>query len=177
LQAATELLLCEGVGGVTIEAVAARSGVAKTTIYRQWDDRDELVVEAIGALSGETMCYPLTASLRSDLIDGLSQLVSALKKAPWGRIVPMMLDAAERDDHFAALTKTFINNRRRPLRERLELARRNGEFAPDTDIDLLAGLFVGPLFYRRYITRQPISAGFAERVVDAVLCACRATDV
>jgi hypothetical protein len=120
-------------------------------------------------MSGDTVTYEHTASLRDDLIDGLSQLVIALKRAPWGRIVPTMLDAAERDAHFATLTKVFIDHRRRPLRRRLEAARRDGELPPSTDIELVVGLLVGPMFYRRYITRQPTSTAFAQRVVDAVL--------
>lgn len=176
IQAAVDLLLRDGAAGVSIEAVAARSGVAKTTIYRQWCDRDELVVDAIGALSGDTVTYEHTASLRNDLITGLTQLVVALKRAPWSRIVPTMLDAAERDEHFARLTTVFIDHRRRPLRRRLETARRDGELASTTDVELMVGLLVGPLFYRRYITRQPMSAAFAKRVVDAVLASARVAD-
>ncbi len=175
VHAAIDLLLSDGANGVTIEAVAARSGVAKTTIYRQWDDRDQLLLDAIGALSGETMCYRHTASLRDDLIAGLAQLVVALKRTEWARIVPTMLDAAERNAHFAALTKAFIDSRRRPLRQRLELAKRNGELPPDADIELMVGLLVGPLFYRRYITRQPVSAALARHVVDAVLAGALVT--
>jgi Tetracyclin repressor-like, C-terminal domain len=108
-------------------------------------------------------------SLRDDLITGLTQLVIALKRAPWSRVVPTMLDAAERDEHFAKLTKVFIDYRRRPLRHRLEVARRTGELPHVADVELMVALLVGPLFYRRYITRQPTSAAFAQRVVDAVL--------
>ncbi len=158
----------QGFRGVTIEAVAARSGVAKTTIYRQWRSSNALLVDAFEA-DKCAIVFPNTGDLRADLTVGLLALAETLGGIDGGRLLPAMLEAAERDPDFAQLSKSFVDERRKPLRERLTHAIRIGELPADSDIETLMALLAGPLFYRRLLTHQGLGRAFIERIVHTVI--------
>lgn len=167
LRAAQELVVEEGFRGVTIEAVSNRSGVAKTTIYRQWPGCNELLVDAF-ALEKEHVLFASTGDLRADLVAGLALLAEGLGTNT-GRLLPAMLEAAERDPEFAELSKSFVDGRRRPLRDRLAIAIRAGDLPHGADIETLMSMLAGPLFYRRLLTHQSLGRSVVERIVDIVL--------
>ena len=168
LTAAQELIAEYGFRGVTIEAVAARSGIAKTTIYRQWRSANELLVDAFE--SGKcVVLFPDTGDLRSDLTAGLLALAETLGGNDGGRLLPAMLEAAERDPEFALLSKSFIDARRKPLRDRLTRAVRRGELPADSDVETLMAVLAGPLFYRRLLTHQALGRAFIERITQIVI--------
>ncbi len=73
IDACAELIAQEGFSGVSIEAVAARSGAAKTTIYRHWPSREALCIEAFGTCSGPSSPLPDTGTLRDDLVAVLAR--------------------------------------------------------------------------------------------------------
>ena len=158
----------EGFRGVTIEAVAARSGIAKTTIYRQWRSSNELLVDAFESERCEVL-FPDTGDLRADLTTGLLALADTLGGNDGGRLLPAMLEAAERDQEFAQLSKSFIDARRKPLRDRLTRAVRSGDLPTDTDIETLMAMLAGPIFYRRLLTHQGLGRAFVERVTQIVV--------
>lgn len=168
LDACAELLAEEGFGGVSIEAVSARSGAAKTTIYRHWPNRETLLVEAFCACAEGT--EPLdTGAFRSDLLGILGGLAGALAGAQWCAALPSLVDAAARDPEIAQVYRAFQATKRRPLELALERARKRGELPPDTDIPVAVALCVGPLFYRRMISAEPLGEPFVEQIVDRVL--------
>ncbi len=151
-----------------MEAIAARSGVAKTTLYRQFGDLETLLFAAFESLTGPP-AIPVGAGVVADVRSWLRQFAEVLTTdefAPW---VPAMIDVAERDEHGHALAVDFASRRRLPLRTRLSVARDAGELAADTDIDTLVSMLVGPLFYRRFISRQATSFAFVDQVVDSAL--------
>jgi AcrR family transcriptional regulator len=168
LTATLEMLRDVGLGGLTIEGIAARSGVAKTTIYRHWGGCGELAFQSIESIM-DTPRHDHTSSLRNDLLAALTMLVDGLKSAPWAAVLPTMVDAAERDEHVLILAREFAARRRASLEQRLEDAVAQLQLPADTDVELLASELVGPLFYRRFISRQPVSAAYAERHLDVVL--------
>ena len=124
LQAAQELVAEDGVRGVTIEAVSARSGVAKTTIYRQWRDCNDLLVNAFDFEKAKVV-FPATEDLRGDLVTGLLALAATLGREQ-SRLIPAMIEAGERNPDFAQLSASFIDARRKPGRDRLVRAVRTG---------------------------------------------------
>lgn len=176
--AATLNLLTErGIAATTIEAVAERSGVAKTTIYRHWADQPALVLDAFASTLREPP-DPDTGTLRGDLHALTGGLAAALRTGPAAGLMPALIDAAERDPAFAALHRQEATRRHRVVRAVIARGIARGEMPPNTDPDDVLDLLVGPIFYRRWV-----SAGtgtddttFAERVVDLVLAACTATD-
>lgn len=171
--AATLGLLRErGIAATTMEAVAERSGVAKTTIYRQWRDQPSLVMDAISSTLHEPS-LPDTGSVRDDLVVLLTGLAAALHGSPAAALMPALIEAAERDRAFAALHRTEAAHRHRVVRQVITRGMERGELPSDTDVDDLLDLLTGPLFYRRWVSIGAVDAAFATRVVDVVLAGLR----
>lgn len=166
LAAAADLLAEQGWGGVSIEAVSARSGVARTTIYRHWPDLRQLLAEALESVM-DPCSDPDTGSLRGDLGLVLEGLARTLTRSATAGVLTSMIDAAERDPAIAELQKTFTQQRRRAARQALERAVARGEIDADCDVHVEASLLAGPLFYRRMVSREPISDAFVDKIVDA----------
>ena len=172
IAATLDLLADRGITATTIEAVAERSGVAKTTIYRHWDDQPSLVMDAIGSTLQEPP-LPDTGSLREDLVALLTGLASALHRSPAAALMPALIEAAERDSAFAALHRKEAAHRHHVVRRVIARGIERGELPSDTDVDDLLDLLTGPLFYRRWVSIGSVDARFATRVVDVVLTGSR----
>jgi len=167
LAATVEVLSERGFEGATVEAVVARSGVAKTTIYRQWPNRRDLLLAAVESAVPRAEIAD-TGSLLGDLRSFVRDLVGVLNTEPAARILPGLIAAAEGDAEIARLLSEFTAERRRPIETALVRAAERGE--KDTrDSDTLASLLLGPLFYRRLLSRQALTREFADRVVADVM--------
>lgn len=168
LAAAVELLREDGLSGLTIEAVAVRSGVAKTTIYRQFADRDELHLSAVHSV-GCQVPIVYTADLVADITSFCTGLDVLLRDSNFGALLSTALDGAERSESFAGMMHDAGTQRRQLLDERLRSAVVDGTLPRDVDLDVLISQLVGPLFYRRFISRQPTGPAFVGRLVSSVL--------
>ncbi|MGB8862200.1 MAG: TetR/AcrR family transcriptional regulator, partial [Ilumatobacteraceae bacterium] len=166
--AAVELLREEGSHGLTIEAVAARSGVAKTTIYRQFADREELHLAAVHSV-GHQVPIASSADLLDDLVAFCVGLNDMLRSGGFGALLPTALDGAERSESFSEMMHEVGVERRQLLADRLRLAQRGGVLPASVDLDVLTSQLVGPLFYRRFISRQATSPAFVGRHVAGLL--------
>lgn len=173
LRATLDLVADHGVSGVTVDAVAARAGVGKATIYRHWGSRARLVHAAIACMHGP-FDEPDTGSLRDDLVALLRQLVQFLNRSDTGRVFPSLLDAAERDPELAALREEHICERRASFERVLQRAVDRGDLPDDVDMRMLIDLVVAPFFYRRVVARTAVTAKDVEPVVDTVLAAVSA---
>ena len=168
LSAAAELLAELGFGRVTIEAVATRSGVARTTIYRHWPDLHHLLAEALESVMDPCL-DPDTGTLRGDLTVVLTGLARTLTTSATAGVLTSMIDAAERDTDIAELQRSFSQDRRKATRVAIERAVDRGEIAQDIDVHVEAALIAGPLFYRRMVSREPLSDAFVAKIV-AITC-------
>ena len=97
-----DLLVETGLGGLTVDEVARRSGVAKTTIYRHWSNRTDLIIAACSLMTDGDQEPPDAGSLEGDVTAVLSELAEVLATARWATILPSIVDAAERDSAIAA---------------------------------------------------------------------------
>lgn len=166
--AASAALQEHGAAGVTMEGVAERAGVAKTTVYRLWSDRSELLLAAFEQLA-EQPSIDDTGDLRADLGAHLRSFAAALDREAWPRSLPALVDLSERDPRVAELAIELGVRRRRHLEQRLVDAVGRGELPADTDIGFLVSVLVGPLFHRRYFSRQTTSDEQIARLVDMAL--------
>lgn len=168
LAAVREELTDRGYEGLTIEGVAERAGVGKATIYRHWDDRAELVIDAAGHLrsSDDVPRHGTTAQRLIRLYESLAQ---RLWDPDWSRHVPSLLDAAGRDTRVATLFAAFIAGRRGPSLDALQDGVAAGEVPPDTDLDATIDQLAGPLFYRRFFSGRAVRAGEVADLVARVL--------
>jgi AcrR family transcriptional regulator len=168
LTSAFDLLAESGVSGFTIDEVATRSGVAKTTIYRHWPSREALVLEAAARISA-AVDVPDTGSVHGDVTAMLNNLGSLLGTARWASVVPSIVDVAERDSEFAAVHGRIQRGHAAPLREVLVRAAVRGELPATTDPAQLISALIGPLYYRRWFSREPIDEQFVGQLVSDVI--------
>jgi AcrR family transcriptional regulator len=170
-----ELLGESGVGGFTVDEVARRSGVAKTTIYRHWPSREALVIDACSRISDEQE-VPDTGSVEGDVTAILTNIGHLLATARWSSVLPSIVDVAERDPEFADIHRRIQHGHAAPLREVIDRAAGRGEIPATADrSNMIAGL-MGPLFYRRWFSREPIDERFIKTIVRSVISSQRATD-
>lgn len=175
LRATLDLVAEHGVGGLRVDAVAARAGVGKQTIYRHWGSRARLVHDAIACMHAKSE-PPDTGSVREDLRLVLIDLVGFLSKEDTGRVLPSLIDAAERDPELAELHEEHVRERRAMFAGILQRAIDRGELPADVDVALLNDLLVGPFFYRRVLGRRAVETSQVEPVLDLVLRAVGASD-
>jgi len=168
LQTTSELLSESGVGGVSVDEVARRSGVAKTTIYRHWPSRADLVIDACSQLS-PPQDVPDTGTVDGDVTAFLTTLAALLRTARWSAVMPSIIDAAERDPALATVHSRIQMEHARPLREVIARAVRRGDLPPTTDPSVLVAGLMGPLFYRRWFSREALDAPFVTSVVQHAL--------
>jgi AcrR family transcriptional regulator len=164
LAAALNLLSESGVSGFTVDEVANRSGVAKTTIYRHWPSREALVLDAASRISAAVQA-PDTGSVVADATVLLINLARLLATARWSSVVPSIVDVAERDPDFAAIHAMIQRGHAAPLREVLDRAVERGQLPKTTDSSQLISALIGPLYYRRWFTREPTDDRFVETLV------------
>ena len=155
----------EGFSGVSIDAIAKRSGVAKTTIYRHWQSKADLMLDACSKL-GKRVTPPDTGDLREDLTILLTQMARKLKTASWPSMLPTITDAAERDQDVALVFKQLHSEMTAPFREVLVRAQERGDFSADVQVSDLLSMTVGALFYNRWYSREPLTDKFVERLLN-----------
>lgn len=168
LSAAIDLMAARGVSSLTIDEVAARSGVAKTTIYRHWPERTSLIVDAVNAQL-EHVGTPDTGSLRSDLMTFFTGMMRTDLSGHVGNIIPCLIEAAGRDEDMANLLDRIGSARRRVIEMLLERAIERGEIERPADLDPLVGVIVGPIIYQKMIRRLPLDERYVTACVDIVL--------
>ena len=160
-----DLLMETGLGALTIDEVSRRSGVAKTTVYRHWANRSALVIDACSRMTDGEQAPPDTGSLDGDLRAILTDIANRLGTARWSSILPSIVDAAEHDPEFAGIHSRIQHGHAAPLRAALDRAALRGEIPPAADRNAIAAALLGPLFYRRWFSREQIDAEFVEMLI------------
>ena len=175
LAAVGELLIEDGPAAVTVDAVIARSGVARATIYRHWPTRDALVVAGLDRLMPPPH-HPdldgLTAERALTLL--VSGFCEQLEQEPWAAALPALLDAARRRPALQVRMQEFLAQRKEPVRDVRAPGGRTGELAADLELDAAVSQILGPLFFRRAVTAEPLDGAFRTAVVDGFLRGHRA---
>lgn len=171
LVATADLLREVGYGQLTIEAVAARSGVAKSTIYRHYGSKAELVSDAFTRVhaSGGTDTPP-PGPVRGRVAAILTDLACAVDEPQrLACLMPALIDAAERSDEMAELAHRMADESAQPLRAVLDQAVESGELPPHTDTGVLADALVAPIVMARLFHRPPVAVADIPALVDQIL--------
>ena len=164
LDSAIALLIEGGYSAVTMESVAASSGVAKSTIYRHWPNRNALINDAFHALK-PSVPVPADGDVRSRVTVLLEHMARTLVGSTWSSCLPALIDAAERDPEARELHYGLADAGRQVLVDLLAEGVRTGELPADTDPGLLAEALVGPIVIRRLMTTEPLDPADVPRLV------------
>jgi AcrR family transcriptional regulator len=172
LDATRELLADDGdVGSLTVEAVAARSGVAKTTIYRRWRDKWELALDAVMIDMLPGFAEPVdVGDTRKELVTFVDAARKNLSTLPSAPAMQGLASQIATDPELARVYREqVVEPRREQLRPVIERAIARGDLRPDTDVRLVHELMLGPLFYRLLFSGGPIDRKLSTRLADAIL--------
>ncbi len=155
LAAARTVLRRDGLGGATIEAIAAEAGVARSTLYRNWATRDEVLAAAFDdAVNPPTATEP-DKPVRAQLKRVLEGVATALSGSDWGRTLPAVVAAIDAEPALAERYGRLTEERRSALATLLRSAIDRGELPATLPVDDFIDALVGPLFYRRLIRQLP----------------------
>lgn len=164
LRTTRELLFERGFSGASVDEISRRSGVAKTTIYRHWPVRAELLRDACATI-GTPLEVPDAGSLQADLLALLTQLAHLLRSARWTSVLPSIIDAAERDPEIADMHAKLQQGYTVPFVAVIHRAMRRRELPDETDAAVMVAALTGPLFYRRWFSREPLTDEFVQQVI------------
>ncbi|WP_433723237.1 TetR/AcrR family transcriptional regulator [Nocardia sp. CA-129566] len=174
LRAAAELLEEQGFGKVTIEGVAARSGVAKSTIYRWWKSKATLVMDAQGAAVTARMPDPDTGSAERDLTVFLEALYGVVNYPLRVEALRGLMAQAQLDPDFAEPFRAWVQTRRDVVVRILNRGVMRGELAADLDVEYATDLIFGPFWYRLLVAHAPLQPEHASADIARLLSGFRA---
>ncbi|WP_406105604.1 TetR/AcrR family transcriptional regulator [Micromonospora globbae] len=175
VRAATLAELAEkGYQGLTVEAVADRSGVHKTTVYRRWGGVEGLIADALELASGEPWPVPDTGDLTGDLRALAREVVRGFTDPETGPIARAFVSAAVQDPAAARALHAFLAARHEQSAPVVRRAVARGELPADTDAGEVVRTAVAPLYYRLFVSGEPVDTATADRAADAAAAAARA---
>lgn len=172
LAATLDLLAEVGYGQLTIEAVSARSGVAKSTVYRHWPGKLELVTEAFDTMCKGADVLPSAGPVRDRLVAYLTEVARGAQYADddnRAACLPALIEAAEHCPEVAAASRRLVEVRNAPIIMLLDEAVANGELPADVDTEMLCDALAGPILLRRLFHRPRFDPDDVPALVDHVL--------
>jgi AcrR family transcriptional regulator len=169
LHAADDLLVERGFGGVTIEGIAARAGVAKQTIYRWWPSKVDILLDTLIEDASRQLAIPDAGSAVESARRYLRSLARFLNENPAGKVLLALIGQAQHDQAMAAtFHRRYLDPQRRAEREMLQRGIASGELAADLDVDAALDALLGPILYRA-LTGAQIPGSFVDRLIADAL--------
>ncbi|MGN9845245.1 TetR/AcrR family transcriptional regulator [Nonomuraea sp. H19] len=172
LDAARELVSELGYAKVSIEAIAARAGVGKQTIYRWWPSKGAVIFDSFLALSegGEGIRLPDTGDLEADLKTVMRATVAEFADPAFEAPIRALNTEIINDPTLAALYREKLAG---PVdeakKERLRSAQRAGQLAANADLDLVLEVLYAPLYQRWLLRSGPLTPEYADALVEITL--------
>ena len=166
LQAVTDALAESDYRSMTIEDIAARAGVGKSTIYRWWKHKSDLVFDAFKAHTASVFELDLSQSLEFNLNQQLLKLSRALNQHV-GRALLVVL--AEHREAAGEFFKQYLLPRREATRELIQLAIQRGEIHADYPFELMLDMLYGPIHYQIIFFNTQPDEDYIKRLVQLAL--------
>lgn len=175
VDATLKLLYEEGYAGMSMESVAEAAGVGKTTVYRRYRDKEDLVTAAIAAMPGLNE-LPDSGDTRADVLELLQRVVRGKERVQSMRLLGTLWAEEERNPDLVRLFRErVIAPRRAMMIEVLRRGQERGELRDDFDPALVTEMLVGAHFARQFNGR-PFPRDWATQVVDTIWPAVEAVD-
>jgi len=169
LAAALDILRDEGYRAVTIDAVAKRAGVARTTIYRRWASSASILVDVLIELGAQVAPAPAGGDpLRAIRLE--MRRIAAVSSALPGQLLSAILGEAQHDAQIRhTLLDRLIYPRREATARMIRDAQARGLIRDDVNAHVALDLFYGPIFYRMLMTHEPATERFATQIFERAL--------
>jgi AcrR family transcriptional regulator len=169
VEATLELLAERGFQAATIDAIAARAGVGRNTIYRRWSSKEELIADALHELTAELDVHE-GVDLYGLLLDWIQDFARVFADPLFGRIFPAVLGELQRNPDFARVySERVVRPRYEALLGLLRRARERGELRGDADVEQIADLLAGPPFVRLLpLGLLPVTEHYAEELLETI---------
>jgi AcrR family transcriptional regulator len=168
VQATLEAFADGGYRAVSIEGVAARSGVAKATIYRRYADKAQLLVDAIRCAVQPDDDLPDTGDLRSDLREMLLPLVARLGGKEGQLLVALAAERVLNPDLAEEFDRSVVGRKREHLRHLVGGAQERGELPRGADVDLIAET-PAAIIWHHAMNGLPVDDALVERILDLIV--------
>jgi AcrR family transcriptional regulator len=169
LKAALDLMDETGFAQVTAEAIAARAGVSKATVYRWWPNKAAVVIEAFREAVAPELPLRHTGTLRDDLTQQVRNFARMLS-GRGGRMLRSFLVAARSDPEVdAAFRSIWSEPRRAEAKQMLRQKQASRQLRRDANLDLVLDALYGPLYFRFLVKNEAPSQKYAETLVDLVI--------
>jgi AcrR family transcriptional regulator len=161
---------CEfGYDGLSVERVASCAGVAKTTIYRRYPAKLDLVMAALERAKEGVIVPEGSGSLRDDLLAMAHSYLAMLESPTIGRAIPMLMASKARSDELADAHAEFVRARRAPSHALIRKGIDRGQLPADADPAMIADMLTGAIFTRVFVTGQPTDEAYLVALVDRIL--------
>lgn len=168
-KATLDMLLASGFAAMSIEAVAARAGVSKTTIYRWWPSKASLAMEAFLSRIVPALPFTDTGDIREDFRRHLYTMVKVLH-GPLGRVLAEVVAAMQRDEDLAkAFRNEYVVPRRVEPRRALEQAVERGQLPPATNPDLVMDAMYGAIYFALLVRNHAIDTHLVDELISQLL--------
>lgn len=158
-----------GYGAFTIESVASRAGVAKSTIYRHWPDKIALIADAFETSHEHAVPSVEGLTARESLQRLLCHVAETVVDSVFSSCIPALIEGAERDPRLREFRHRYSVLRRQSLTGLITRGVADGEFRAVADPELAAQALLGPIFYRRLMTSEPFDPRHVGDLIDTVL--------
>lgn len=169
LSAATDLLVDGGPSAVTIDAIVAKSGVAKSTIYRHWDTRDDVLVAVIEHCAPHIDAPDESLGFEPALRQLIGTFREMLNDPNWTRVLPALLTLRTQKHGVADLEQRLEARQEHAVETVLRRGVAEGRLRPDFDLDEATALLIGPLTFAMLVGKPEVDEAFANRVIDTFL--------
>ena len=174
IAAASRLLRSEGYARLTMERVAADSGVAKTTLYRRWPTKAALCMDLYLEVAQHELREPDTGDVARDLKEIAATVVRLQTRTVAGpALIGLIAEAHLNPDTGRAVLAEFAQRRRTVTRRVLARAVERGQVRRDVDVDVVIDALGGAVTFRLLQRHAPLNVAFTDAVVDLVLSGCR----
>jgi len=169
VEAALALLAEGGYERLTVEAVTARAGVGKATVYRRFRGKDDLVVAAVDHLAGLVAAAAPAGPPRGRALEATAEATARFYAGPWGRALLGLVVEMGRTSRVAKVVRDrFLEARRQGLRDALRADVRAGALRPDADVELAIDMLIGTVLHAALVEGRALDGATAARLATAL---------
>jgi AcrR family transcriptional regulator len=169
LATALDLAFEVGFRNLSVEAIAAKACVGKTTIYRRWPNKGAVVMDAFLSIVGPRTSFPSTNRAVESIRLQMRTQVKAFR-GKYGKMIRALVGDGQFDpDVLEAFRQRWILPRRQLARNTIELAMQQGDLRPDLDVDTVIDTLYAPIYYRLLFETGPLSDAYADGLYESVI--------